>query len=122
MSILARAGRWALDDLRRIGGPDLIVTSVPLVRPTPRPWRSITVADPGNPTCRLYLEDSTLTGDRELVCVNATPEADGSHIQIRIPVDPRLTDPYAAAAWTYDDPAHPVRTTRDAYIALERRT
>ncbi len=61
-------------------------------------------------------------GGRVLVAVNATPEPDGSHAVHVLPVPDHIRDPLTAAAWGYDDPAHPVRVTPATYAALTRRT
>jgi hypothetical protein len=79
------------------------------------------VADPGNPAGVLALFASR-DGALALVGVNATPGPDGTRPLVAIPVPSGFTDPLAAAAWTYDDPGHPVRCTPGVYALLTRRT
>ena len=87
---------------------------------------SAPVIDPGNPVgSRLALVEhiTGAFGDvRVLLAVNACPDGNGLHELIAIPVPPYFTDPLAAAAWTYDDPDHPIATTAVAYARLVRRT
>ncbi len=59
---------------------------------------------------------------RVLLAVDATPGPDGRHHTVAVPIPAHLSDPVAAAAWTYDDPTHPLRTTRATYTSLTRRT
>jgi hypothetical protein len=116
-----------------------------VVRPAPHPspvvqerWRVLLdrgdlvpvpgaglVADPGNPGWELLLaEDRTgsLPGVRVLLALNAALTADGVREVVGLLVPDHFTDPLAAAAWTYDDPTHPLRTTREAYAATVVRT
>lgn len=82
------------------------------------------VADPGNPGRWLTLtEDPTgALGDvRVLVGVDGSPQPDGQHDVIGVVVPGHLSDPLAAAAWTYDDPTHPLRTTAAAYADMAAR-
>jgi hypothetical protein len=82
--------------------------------------------DPGNPLgSRLVLVEHVAgaLGDvRILLAINAAPGPDGRHDLVALPVPPDTADPLTAAAWTYDDPDHPVRTTRADYARLTRRT
>lgn len=83
------------------------------------------VADPGNPGWELLLaEDRTgsLPGVRVLLALNAALNADGVREVVGLLVPDHLTDPLTAAAWTYDDPTHPLRTTWEAYAATAVRT
>ena len=79
------------------------------------------VDDPGNPAGALALAQHRI-GGRVLLAVNATPEPDGSHRLVTVPVPTHLRDPLSAAAWTYDDETHPVRCTPLMYAHLTRRT
>lgn len=79
------------------------------------------VGDPGNPGGVLALFASR-DGARALVGVNGTPGPDGARTLVAVPVPDHFTDPLAAAAWTYDDPGHPVRCTPGVYALLTRRT
>jgi hypothetical protein len=79
------------------------------------------VADPGNPAGVLALF-RTRDGALALVGVDAAPGPDGTRPLVAVPVPAHFTDPLAAAAWTYDDPGHPVRCTRGVYALLTRRT
>jgi hypothetical protein len=79
------------------------------------------VADPGNPAGVLALF-TTRHGALALVAGSATPGPAGTRPLVAIPVPVHFTDPLAAAAWTYDDPGHPVRCTRGVYALLTRRT
>ncbi len=82
------------------------------------------VADPGNPGRWLTLaEDPTgaLGEVRVLVGVDGSPQADGQHGVHGVVVPSHLTHPIAAAAWTYDDPTHPLRTTAAAYADMAVR-
>jgi hypothetical protein len=100
----------------------------PLVRAGWLPRVGPAVADPGNPGQRLALVTDPHglrghgPGARLLIAVNATPGPDGTRTAHALPVPAHFTDPVAAAAWTYDDPDHPVRTTRSVYATLTRRT
>jgi hypothetical protein len=82
--------------------------------------------DPGNPVgSHLVLAEHVggAFGDaRILLGLNGSPNADGSYELVAIPVPSQFTDPLAAAAWTYDDPDHPVRCTRQVYADTARRT
>jgi len=74
------------------------------------------VPDPGNPGNELTLYDlpSQVFDEpvRLLLCTNATPERDGSRHRFGLTVPADITDPVAAAAWTFDlDPV--------TYAALE---
>lgn len=77
--------------------------------------------DPGHPGQVIALFVSR-DGAVALVAVNATPGPDGVRRLVAVPVPSHLTDPLAAAAWTYDDPGHPVRCTPGVYALLTRRT
>jgi hypothetical protein len=79
------------------------------------------VEDPGNPAGVLALFHHRI-GGRSLVAVNATPDPDGTHELVSVPVPRRFTDPLTAVAWTYDDETHPVRCTPALYARLSRRT
>jgi hypothetical protein len=79
------------------------------------------VVDPGNPGQVMALAQHRTWG-RVLVAANGTPEPDGTHRLITVPVPTELADPLSAAAWTYDDPTHPVRCTAAYYALLTRRT
>jgi hypothetical protein len=82
------------------------------------------VADPGNDGRWLVLaEDPTgALGDvRVLVGIDGSPQADGTHTVHARVVPGWLADPIAAAAWTYDDPSHPLRTTAAVYAGLAVR-
>jgi hypothetical protein len=72
-------------------------------------------ADPGNPGRTLRLEP--VPGGQVLVGQDATT---GDSVRIPVPAD--ITDPLAAAAWTFDDPTHPVRCTPATYATTERAT
>lgn len=107
---LAAAGRWE----------PLITTGwlPPITPPVP---------DPGNPgqELRLVVDPHGLTaspGGFVLIAANGHPNPDGHRDLHALPVPSLLRDPIAAAAWTYDDPDHPVRCTRATYAALTRRT
>jgi hypothetical protein len=82
--------------------------------------------DPGNPLgTRLVLAEHVAGGFgdvRVLLAVNACPGPDGAHELVAIPVPAGFDDALAAAAWTYDDPHHPVATTPAGYAGLARRT
>jgi hypothetical protein len=82
---------------------------------------SAVVGDPGNPGGVLALFASH-DGARALVAVDGTPGPDGVRPLVAVPVPSHFTDPLAAAAWTYDDPGHPVRCTPGVYALLTRRT
>jgi hypothetical protein len=82
------------------------------------------VADPGNPGHWLVLaaDPTGALGDvRVLVGIDGSPSSDGSHTVHARVVPGWLDDPYAAAAWTYDDPTHPLRTTAAVYADLAVR-
>ncbi|HET9655407.1 MAG TPA: hypothetical protein VFP72_08635 [Kineosporiaceae bacterium] len=79
------------------------------------------VSDPGNPGGVAALFASR-DGARALVAVDGTPGPDGTRPLVCVPVPAHFTDPLAAAAWTYDDEAHPVRCTPGVYALLARRT
>jgi hypothetical protein len=79
------------------------------------------VVDPGNPGQVMTLAQHRI-GGLVLVAANGTPEPDGAHRLISVPVPTELRDPLSAAAWTYDDPTHPVRCTPLMYAHLTRRT
>lgn len=87
-----------------------------------------TVPDPGNPggELALYEVPFELWDDyaKVLICRNGTPEDDGSYRTFGITVPEDITDPVAAAAWTYDDPDDPTgfRVTPELYAQLARRT
>ncbi|MFL6073869.1 MAG: DUF6745 domain-containing protein [Mycobacteriales bacterium] len=76
------------------------------------------VPDPGNPdqTLTLYDVPERFLGGpaRVLLCTNGTPERDGTRRRFGLVVPTDLSDPVAAAAWTYDWPA-------DTYRQLARR-
>lgn len=81
--------------------------------------------DPGNAgnTVRLVeATDGSLGDVRVLLATDGTPGSDGTHAVVAIAVPSWLTDPLQAAAWTYDDASHPLRTTAAAYAELDRRT
>jgi hypothetical protein len=108
---------WA--QAERVGWARLVAAGV--LRPVAAP-----AIDPGNPVgARLVLVEHIggAFGDcRVLLALNPCPDRDGVHELVAIPVPPHFTDAIAAAAWTYDDPDHPVRTTRSTYARLTRRT
>lgn len=82
------------------------------------------VPDPGNPGRWLVLagDPAGRLGRRQvLVVVNGAAEPDGSHTVHGLLVPAELRDPIAAAAWTHDDPTHPLRTTPAAYAGLAVR-
>lgn len=82
------------------------------------------VADPGNPGHWLVLacDPTGSLGDvRVLIGADGTPEKDGSRTVHGVVVPGHFTDPIAAAAWTYDDPTHPLRTTAGDYADLAVR-
>lgn len=87
---------------------------------------SAVVADPGNPgqVMALFTDGPRPVRGwgRVLVAVNGTPEPDGARRLVAVPVPAHLADPLAAAAWTYDDPGHPIRCTPGVYALLTRRT
>jgi len=64
------------------------------------------VPDPGNPGQRLALYDvpEQIYDEpvRVLVATNGTPERDGTRRTFGLTVPADITDPVAAAAWTYD--------------------
>jgi hypothetical protein len=86
----------------------------------------VPVVDPGNPVgSHLVLVEHVtgVFGDcRILLAVNGSANADGSYDVVAIPVPASLDDALAAAAWTYDDPDHPVRCARQVYADTARRT
>ncbi len=74
------------------------------------------VADPGNPGQKLALYDipKIFTEPvKVLLCTNATIERDGTRHQFGITVPAIITDPVAAAAWSFG-------LTANEYGALER--
>jgi hypothetical protein len=75
--------------------------------------------DPGNPGQHLQLYDvpEALWGwpVRVLLCTNGSPERTGERRRYALTVPASMTDPIAAAGWTY-------RLTRDQYAATLRRT
>lgn len=75
--------------------------------------------DPGNPGQRLELfnapADLIGTPVRVLLCVNGSPERDGTRRRYGLTVPADMDDPVSAAAWTYD-------LDRDGYALLTRRT
>ncbi|HET7397649.1 MAG TPA: hypothetical protein VFJ94_03915 [Intrasporangium sp.] len=85
------------------------------------------VADPGNPGQTLSLWHVPAIGAREggvglydqpvrlLRCTNGTVERDGQRHEYGLTVDARITDPVAAAAWTYN-------VTPEQYASLQRAT
>jgi hypothetical protein len=79
------------------------------------------VADPGSPGQVMALF-AARNGGLALVAVDGAPGPDGTRPLVSVPVPSHFTDPLAAAAWTYDDPGHPVRCTRGVYALLTRRT
>jgi hypothetical protein len=106
----AKAGRW--EPLIRGGWLHKISTSAP---------------DPGNPgqVIAVFTDPHGLAGQpggRVLIAADGTPDADGHRRLHAVPVPPDIRDPLEAAAWTYDDPTHPVRCTPAVYAALARRT
>jgi hypothetical protein len=108
---------WA--QAEQVGWHRLLAAGV--LHPVGRP-----AADPGNPAgSRLVLAEhvSGAFGDcRILLGLNGSPDADGSYELVAIPVPSTFDDALAAAAWTYDDPDHPVRCTRQGYADTARRT
>ncbi|WP_262401511.1 DUF6745 domain-containing protein [Actinomadura sp. CNU-125] len=70
--------------------------------------------DPGNPGHELRLYD-TGRDACVLLAVNGSPERDGTRRRYGLTVPRRLTDPVAAAGWTYG-------LSADQYAALARRT
>lgn len=83
--------------------------------------------DPGNPgqVFAVFTDPHGLAGHpggRVLIAADGTPDTDGHRRLHAVPVPPDLADPLEAAAWTYDDPTHPVRCTPAVYAALARRT
>ena len=82
------------------------------------------VPDPGNPGQVLVLaEDPTgsLGAVRVLIAVNGTPNPNGTHNVHALVVPRHFADPVAAAAWSYNDPSHPLPTTAAAYTAMAVR-
>jgi hypothetical protein len=82
------------------------------------------VPDPGNHGEALVLaEDPTgsLGAVRVLIAVNGTANSDGTHNVHAVVVPRHLTDPIAAAAWSYNDPSHPLQTTAADYAAMAAR-
>jgi hypothetical protein len=65
-----------------------------------------TVPDPGNPGEYLTLYDVPEqifdTPIRVLLCTNATPEKDGSRHRFGLTIPASISDPIAAAAWTFN--------------------
>jgi hypothetical protein len=108
---------WA--QAEQVGWGRLVAAGV--LRPVAAP-----TLDPGNPVGTRLLLVEHITGAfgecRVLLAVNGSPNADGQHDPVAIPVPPHFTDPLAAAAWTYDDPHHPLATTRAAYARLAHRS
>lgn len=82
------------------------------------------VHDPGNHDHLLVLaEDPSgmLTGFRVLICVNGTPNHNGSFDVHAVVVPARFSDPLEAVVWSYQDPSHPVQPTVEAYRDLAVR-
>lgn len=108
---------WAAAE--QVGWHRLLAAGV--LRPVGQP-----ATDPGNAAgSRLVLAEHVggAFGDaRILLALNGSPNADGSYELVAIPVPAYFADPLAAAAWTYDDPAHPVRCTPGVYARVARRT
>jgi hypothetical protein len=108
---------WA--QAERVGWGRLVAAGV--LRPVAAP-----TFDPGNPAGTRLLLVEHITGAfgecRVLLAVNGSPNADGRHDLVAIPVPSHFADPLAAAAWTYDDPDHPLATTRAAYARLAHRS
>lgn len=75
--------------------------------------------DPGNPGHELTLYDiprKIFRGDvRVLICTNGSPDRDGTRRSFGLTVPGNITNPVAAAAWTYG-------CTVDEYAGLARRT
>jgi hypothetical protein len=71
------------------------------------------VPDPGNPDQTLTLYDVPERfldrPARVLLCTNGTPERDGTRRRYGLVVPTHLSDPVAAAAWTYDWPENTYR-------------
>lgn len=82
--------------------------------------------DPGNGDALTVLAADPygiITGpDGRVLLVENAPTGHGGRTVHAIPVPPDTPDPITAAAWTYDDEHHPVRTTPALYAALARRT
>jgi hypothetical protein len=82
--------------------------------------------DPGNGDALAVLTADPLgvltDPDGRVLLVENAPTGHGTRTIHAIPVPPRLTDPIEAAAWTYDDEAHPVRVDPITYLRLARRT
>ncbi|ROO86544.1 hypothetical protein EDD29_4117 [Actinocorallia herbida] len=74
-----------------------------------------TAADPGNSGFELHLYNTETAGTRVLLAVNGSVERDGRRRRYGLTVPGHLTDPVAAAGWTYG-------LTRDQYATLTRRT
>ena len=77
------------------------------------------VPDPGNPGQRLVLYDvpERLWGSRIrlLMCINGTPEPDGTRRRYGLKVPAHISDPVEAAAWT-------AGLGKDEYTRMVRRT
>jgi hypothetical protein len=73
-----------------------------------------TAPDPGNPGCELRLYDMRAE-TRVLLAVNGSAERDGHRRRYGLTVPGFLTDPIAAAGWTYG-------LSAEQYSLLARRT
>lgn len=77
------------------------------------------VDDPGNPGHKLSLYDipEQVYSEpvRVLLCDNATPERDGTRRRFGLTVPADISDPIAAAAWTFDLSADEYKTMVNAY-------
>jgi hypothetical protein len=108
-------------DLLRLSDPQVLrrLLATGALRQVSQPVR-----DPGNHDHLLVLaEDPSgmLAGFRVLICVNGTPNNDGSFDVHAVVVPDGFTDPVEAAAWSYQDPAHPVQPTAEAYRSMAVR-
>lgn len=85
-----------------------------------------TAPDPGNPGAAVDLYDLPEQIFEEPVRLavvrNGTLELDGSWRHFGLTVPASISDPVAAAAWSYDDPESPVRMTPELYARITRRT
>ncbi|HET9656579.1 MAG TPA: hypothetical protein VFP72_14575 [Kineosporiaceae bacterium] len=108
-------------DLLRLSDPQVLrrLLATGALRQVSQPVR-----DPGNHDHLLVLaEDPSgmLAGFRVLICVNGTPNNNGSFDVHAVVVPAGFTDPVEAAAWSYQDPAHPVQPTAKAYRSMAVR-
>jgi hypothetical protein len=110
-TIPARPTAAARAEAERVGWQQLLLAG--RLEPVGAP-----VADPGNSGHWLVLaaDPTGSLGDvRVLIGADGSPEADGARTIHGVVVPGYFTDPIAAAAWTYDDPTHPLRTTAAVY-------